>query len=146
MKYLSLLVFTAGGVTLGVELSAARLLDPWFGNSQIVWAGLIGMILLYLAIGAWLGGKLADRHPSLDKLLLVTSLGGLGVAFTPVISPPILRLAGLGFSDYAAGLLIGSLAAILALFSLPVILLGAVSPWAVRLAVKDLAATGSTAG
>ena len=40
MKYLSLLVFSAGAVTLGVELSAARLLDPWFGNSQIVWAGL----------------------------------------------------------------------------------------------------------
>ena len=56
---LRLLVFTAGAVTLGVELSAARLLEPWFGNSQIVWAALIGLILSYLAVGAWLGGKLA---------------------------------------------------------------------------------------
>ena len=43
--YLTLLVFTAGFATLGVELSASRLLDPWFGNSLIVWASLIGLIL-----------------------------------------------------------------------------------------------------
>ena len=41
-RYLNVLVFVAGFVTLGVELSAARLLDPWFGNSIVVWAGLIG--------------------------------------------------------------------------------------------------------
>ena len=64
MKSLHTLTFTAGLVTLGVELSAARLLDPWFGNSQIVWAGLIGLILLYLASGAWLGGRLAERSGS----------------------------------------------------------------------------------
>ena len=61
------LVFTAGFTTLGVELSAARLLDPWFGNSLIVWAALIGLILSYLAMGYWLGGRhgrplTASRH------------------------------------------------------------------------------------
>ena len=54
-RFLNLLVFAAGLVTLGVELAGARLLDPWFGNSLIVWANLIGLILLYLAAGAWLG-------------------------------------------------------------------------------------------
>jgi hypothetical protein len=44
VKYISLLVFTAGAATLGLELSAARLLEPAFGNNQIVWAALIGMI------------------------------------------------------------------------------------------------------
>lgn len=146
MNYLSLLVFTAGAVTLGVELSAARLLDPWFGNSQLVWAGLIGLILLYLAVGGWLGGKLADRFPHRLGLLVLTSVAALGVALIPAVSPPILRLAALGLNDFLPGLLAGTLLAVLLLFSLPIVLLGAVSPWAVRLAVTDLRYTGSTAG
>ncbi|MBI1295500.1 spermine synthase [bacterium] len=146
MKYLSLLVFSAGAVTLGVELSAARLLDPWFGNSQIVWAGLIGLILLYLSLGAWLGGKLADRFPSLDALLILTTIAALGVALIPAVSPPILRLAAQGLASFAPGLLVGTLVAVLLLFSFPVVLLGAVTPWAVRLAVTDLRHTGATAG
>ncbi len=146
MKSLSLLVFTAGAVILGVELSAARLLDPWFGNSQIVWAGLIGLILLYLAVGAWLGGKLADRFPSLGGLLALASVSGLGIALVPAISPPVLRLAAVGLHDYLPGLLAGTLLVVLLIFSLPVILLGAVSPWAVRLAVTDLQQTGRVAG
>lgn len=146
MKYLSLLVFATGATTLGVELSAARLLDPWFGNNQIVWAGLIGLILLYLAVGAWLGGRLADRYPTLDGLLAVTSVAAIGVALIPSISPPILRLAAQGLNSYAPGLLAGTLLAVLLLFSLPIILLGAVSPWAVRLAVADVNEAGRTAG
>ena len=141
-----MLVFTAGAVTLGVELSAARLLEPWFGNSQIVWAALIGLILFYLAVGAWLGGKLADRFPSLGGLLTLAAVAGLGVALTPAVSPPVLRLAAVGLNDYLPGLLAGALLVVLLLFSLPVILLGAVSPWAVRLAVSDLQQTGRVAG
>ncbi len=141
-----MLVFTAGAVTLGVELSAARLLEPWFGNSQIVWAALIGLVLSYLAVGAWLGGKLADRFPSLGGLLTLVTVAGLGVALTPAVSPPILRLAAIGLNDYLPGLLAGTLLVVLLLFSLPVILLGAVSPWAVRLAVTDLRQTGRVAG
>lgn len=146
MKYLYLLVFSTGAVTLGVELSAARLLDPWFGNSQIVWAGLIGLILLYLSAGSWLGGKLADRFPHLDALLILSSVAALGVALIPAMSPPILHLAAIGLASFAPGLLAGTLLAVLLLFSLPVLLLGAVTPWAVRLAVTDLRHTGATAG
>ncbi|MEZ4614896.1 MAG: hypothetical protein R2867_05180 [Caldilineaceae bacterium] len=83
MKYLALLVFTSGAVTLGVELSASRLLEPVFGNNQIVWAALIGLILFYLALGAWLGGKLADRFPQQARLEQVVILGALGVALIP---------------------------------------------------------------
>lgn len=146
MKYLGLLVFAAGAVTLGVELSAARLLDPWFGNSQIVWAGLIGLILFYLAAGAWLGGRLADRYPTLVGLHVVATIAALGVALIPALSPPVLRLAAVGLNDFVPGLLAGTLLAVLLLFSLPVILLGAISPWAVRLALTDLRQTGQTAG
>ncbi len=146
MKYLSTLVFTTGAVTLGVELSASRLLEPVFGNNQIVWAALIGLILFYLALGAWLGGKLADRFPQQQMLERVVILSALGVALVPVISGSVLRWAATGIDSFNTPLLAGSLLAILLLFSLPIILLGTVSPWAVRLAVVDVTQAGQVAG
>ncbi|HXH97285.1 MAG TPA: fused MFS/spermidine synthase, partial [Gaiellaceae bacterium] len=55
--------FLAGAVLLGVEIAASRVLAPFFGNSLYVWGALIGVVLGGLAIGYWLGGALADRHP-----------------------------------------------------------------------------------
>jgi spermidine synthase len=135
MRSLYLLVFTSGFVTLGVELSASRLLEPAFGSSQIVWAALIGMILLYLALGAWLGGRLADRYPRRSVLDGVLTAAAVGVALIPLFSPPVLRMAATGLEGFAPGLLGGALAAILLLFSVPVILLGTSSTWAVRLLI-----------
>jgi len=146
VKYLSSLVFVTGAVTLGVELSASRLLEPVFGNNQIVWAALIGLILLYLAVGAWLGGKLADRFPALAVLERVVACGAVGVALIPVMSGPILRWAATGLDQWQVGLLLGALVAILLIFSLPVILLGTVSPWAVRLAVTNVGEAGQVVG
>lgn len=146
MKYLSILVFTSGAVTLGVELSASRLLEPAFGNNQVVWAALIGLILLYLAVGAWLGGKLADRFPQRHSLELTATLGAVGVGLIPTISPLILRWAATGLETFQTGPLVGALVAVLLLFSLPIILLGTVSPWAVRLTLVDVALAGQTAG
>jgi predicted membrane-bound spermidine synthase len=140
------LVFTTGLVTLGMELSAARLLEPAFGNNQLVWAALIGLILLYLAVGAWLGGWLADRFPRRRELDLVATAAAVGVAAIPLFSPPVLRLAATGLEHFAPGLLAGALFAVLLLFSVPGILLGTITPWAVRLAVRDLQQAGQTAG
>ncbi len=144
--YLYLLVFTAGLTTLGVELSASRLLDPWFGNSQIVWAAVIGLILFCLAAGYWAGGKIADRSPRLLTLLRLVAVAAFGVGIVPAISRPVLQLAGRGLVDFDAGLLAGSMAAILILFAVPVTLLGCVSPFAVRLALSDIRSSGAAAG
>ncbi len=144
--YLLALVFTAGFTTLGVELSASRLLDPWFGNSLIVWASLIGLILLYLAAGYWLGGRVADRWPQPLVLLRLVALGAFGVGLIPLVSRPVLRLASAGLDNFDAGLLGGSMAAILLLFAVPVTLLGIVSPFAIRLSIQDVAGSGEVAG
>ncbi len=146
MRYLSILVFATGAATLGMELSAARLLEPAFGNNQIVWATLIGLILLYLAIGAWLGGVLADRYPRRRELDLVVTLGAVGVALVPLLSRPVLGLAVTSLARFETGMLAGALLAVLLLFSIPATLLGTATPWAIRLSVDDLAETGHVAG
>jgi hypothetical protein len=144
--YLYVLVFTTGFVTLGVELSAARLLDPWFGNSLIVWASLIGLILLYLTLGYALGGAIADRFPHLVAMLRLAGGAALGVGLAPTLALPALEIASRGIGELDAGLLAGSMAAMLLLFSVPVTLLGCVSPFAVRLAIRDVNGSGRVAG
>lgn len=148
MRYLATLVFCVGAVTLGMELSASRLLEPAFGNSQIVWAALIGLILLYLALGAWLGGRLADRFPRQRELDYTMTLAAAGIALAATVSRPVLTLAANSMAAFSVGLLASSLLAIFLLFSIPGILLGAASPWALRLALRhgDSTHTGQIAG
>ncbi len=145
-RYLYGLTFIAGFTTLGVELTASRLLDPWFGNSLLVWASLIGLILFYLAAGYWLGGRIADRWPRWPVLLWLAGLAALGVGLTPVLARPVLRIASQGMADFNTGLIAGSMAAVLVLFAAPITLLGCVSPFAVRLALRDVASSGAVAG
>jgi spermidine synthase len=144
--YLYLLVFTSGFVTLGVELSASRLLDPWYGNSLVVWAGLIGMILLYLALGYWIGGRVADRSPYPVTMLRVAALGALGIGLVPTLARPVLPIASRGVADFDAGLLASSMAGILVLFAVPVTLLACASPFAIRLTMHQVEGSGKVAG
>jgi spermidine synthase len=144
--YLLLTVFIAGMTSLGVELSAARLLDPFFGNSIIIWANLIGLVLIYLSVGYWLGGRWADQDPRESTLYQITAWAALAVGVIPFVSSPILRLSVIGFVDYNAGILVGSLLGVLVLFSIPMTLLGCVSPFAIRLALRDVEHGGNVAG
>jgi spermidine synthase len=145
-RYLYLTVFFSGMGVLGVELAASRLLDPFFGNSLIIWANLIGLVLIYLSLGYWLGGNWADRDPRPTTFYQIIAWGALLVGLNPVIARPILRLSVAGFADYDAGLLIGSLLGVLILFSVPLTLLAMASPFAIRLAVTDVQAAGKVAG
>ena len=135
--YLRLLVFWNGLVILGVELSASRLLAPYFGSSVYVWASLIGLILLTLAIGYWFGGTWADRYPSLTALLFATGLAAFAVACIPVLAKPILTASLNGFAHFKLGLLLGSFFGVLLLLGLPMVLLGCVMPFALRLSLPS---------
>jgi predicted membrane-bound spermidine synthase len=141
--YLGLVVLIAGFGTLGLELTALSLFAPYFGVSQPVWASVIGATLLYLAVGYVLGGRLADRRPSLTTLCSLVALAGAAAGLIPLGSRPLLGWAAQHARD--AGLL-GALAGMLMLFALPTILLAAISPLAIRLALPSVERAGRTAG
>lgn len=144
--YLLLTVFISGMTTLAVELSASRLLDPYFGTSNVVWANLIGLILVYLTVGYFLGGRLADRYPQTEILYGITGTAALWVGLVPFVARPVLLLASRGFATYSIGLLVGSFVGVMLLFAVPVTLLGFVSPFAIRLAMQDVRSAGNIAG
>ena len=140
------LVFVSGMASLGVEFGASRLLAPYFGTSLYVWGVLIGLILIYLSAGYVIGGRLADRHPSDELLYQLTAWAGLWIGLIPLVSYPILLASQQGFKDLSVGLVAGTLFAVVLLFAAPVILLGCVSPFAIRLLLTDVATGGNTAG
>jgi predicted membrane-bound spermidine synthase len=143
-------VFLAGVGTLGIEMVMPRLLAPFFGTSQPIWAVVIGMTLIYLAIGYRLGGVLADTYPRQQVLYRLIAWAGLLCGCIPLLSHPILRTAQQSLSGFAAGGFIAALLAVVLLFAAPVILLATVSPFAIRLQINRAAdgieAAGRTAG
>jgi len=146
MPPLPVLVFVVGTGSLGAEIAAVRLLAPYFGASTVVWANTIGIVLVALSIGYWLGGKFADRHPSIRGLCLLTLLAAGLLAIVPFAADPMLGLAVDALDSISAGAFLGSLIGVLVLVAVPVLLLGAVSPWAIRLAVQKVEEAGEIAG
>ncbi len=144
--YLYLTVFGAGVCTLGLELSASRLLGNVFGTSNLIWANVIGLMLLYLAAGAFIGGRWADRSPYPATLYRIILWAAFLSALIPLAARPVLQTAASAVFGAQAALAIGSFISVLVLFSAPVTLLGCVSPFAVRLAVSNLADAGKTVG
>jgi spermidine synthase len=146
MPPLPLLVFVVGMGSLGAEIAAVRLLAPYFGASTIVWANTIGVVLVALSVGYWLGGRLADRHPHMRGLCLL-ALGASGLlALVPFAAGPLLHLGVDALDSVSAGAFLGSLLAVLVLVAIPVLLLGAVSPYALRLSVSTVEQAGTVAG
>ena len=140
------LAFTGGLASLGIEFAAARLLAPFFGQSLFIWGILIGLILIYLTIGYYAGGRLADRRPQARLLFQITAAAALLTAAIPLVSRPILSVSQAGFAQLSVGLVLGSLISVIVLFALPVILLGMVSPFVIRLRIQHLETAGNAAG
>ena len=146
LRYLHFSVFVSGLVTLAVELSASRLVEPYFGTSNLTWATLIGLILLYLSAGYTIGGRWADRSPRPDVLYRLIAWAAFLIGLVPFVAHPILSLSVSAFADFNAALLAGSFVSALILLSGPITLLGCVSPFAIRLAVEDVRRAGNVSG
>jgi spermidine synthase len=145
-RYLMVLVFVVGTASLGAEIAAARLMAPFFGASTIVWANTIGVVLVALSIGYWLGGRLGDRYPHLRGLCLTIIAAAALLAIVPFAARPFFEVSTDALEEISAGAFVGSLVGVLFLIAIPVVLLGTCSPWAIRLAVPDVEHSGRTAG
>jgi spermidine synthase len=135
-----------GAVGLGTEIGVARLLAPFFGESTFVWANTIATVLLALACGYWVGGRLADRRPDLRTLCTVIAIGAGLLALVPIVATPLLRLASTALSGVSAGAFIGSLIGVMALVFVPVCLFGAATPFLLRLSLSGISGSGRTSG
>ncbi len=143
---LGLLVFVVGASSLGSEIAAARLLAPYFGASTTIWANTIAVVLLALSAGYWLGGRLADRRPEPRRLSALVLAASIGLAAVPFVARPFLSATVAALDATSSGAFLGSLIGVLLLVAGPVLLLGAVAPFAIRLSVTDVSEAGTTAG
>ncbi|MFI5122185.1 MAG: spermidine synthase [Vicinamibacteria bacterium] len=145
-RFLYALVFVVGTASLGAEIAAARLMAPFFGASTIVWANTIGVVLVALSIGYWLGGRMADRRPDVRSLCIVVLAAAVLLAVVPLVARPFFDFSVDALDEIEAGAFVGSLAAVLFLIAIPVVLLGTCAPWALRLAVSDVEHAGRISG
>lgn len=132
----------SGYYVMGIELLGGRLLAPYFGSSIYVWGAIITVFMLALSLGYLCGGRASLRRPTLERLALILIAAAL-------LTLPIL-LYGDALLDRLSSAIgdprFGSLAGATALFFAPTLVSGMVSPYAVRLLVADLHATGEGAG
>jgi spermidine synthase len=140
------IAFVVGAASLGAEISAARLLAPYFGASTIIWANTIATVLVALSVGYAVGGRLADRRADLKGLCAIVLLASVLLALVPFVADPFLRLSVKALGALSVGGFLGSLAAVLVLVAVPVMLLGTVAPYANRLAVGRVTDTGTVTG
>lgn len=145
-KLLYLAVFISGLTSLAVEMAASRLLGNYFGSSNLVYASIIGLILIYLTVGYFVGGRWADRSPHYHTFYRILAWASLAIALVPAAARPILRLAASAFENLQLGILFGSFTSVMVLFVFPVILLGTASPFAIRLAIQDSRSAGQISG
>ena len=134
------IVFTASGCTLIIEIVAGRILAPTIGVSLYTWTSIIGIVLAGISVGNYIGGRLADRYPSPSTVGLILLAGGVtSLGILPVdhfvsdkflVLPIIPRIVMLT----------------VVLFLLPAVILGMVTPVVIKLRLADLAETGNVVG
>lgn len=138
--FLPFAVVVSGASILAVEILGTRVIGPWYGVSLYLWSALIGVTLAALAVGYALGGRWADRGPDLGRFSLLFVAAGLWTVLIPALKHPVLA------SAEALGLKTAVLVVSTVLFFPPLLVLGMVSPYAIRLKAARLEEVGTTAG
>jgi spermidine synthase len=140
--------FLCGMAVMGVELSATRLLAPYFGTSSIVYTVVIGLIMIAMSIGNVLGGRSADKHNDLGRLFAMLWAAALWVSVIPLAGKYVIAFSALAMAWILPSnlLVAGSVLSCLLVFSVPLLILGMVSPYLVKLGVRDMEKSGRTTG
>lgn len=142
-KYrLEAIVFLSGAIGMGLELIAARILSPYVGSSNVVWTSIIGIILVSMSLGYYVGGKRADKNADLDVLANILLIASLTTSFIPILETLIVKqLAGI-----ISNLTIAAIICAIIVFSIPSFILAVISPFAVKIRSKEETEIGSISG
>lgn len=140
--------FFAGMSVMAVELGASRLLAPYFSSSQIVWTIIIGTIMIALALGNVFGGRWADSDANPARLYRRIIFAAIWIALIPVLGKFIIvAVAGILIVAVDVNLLIwAAFFSCMAIFVLPLFLLGTVTPSLVKYATESLEHNGRVVG
>jgi spermidine synthase len=139
---LETVVFVCGAVVMIFEITGSRLVAPYIGASTYIWTSLIGVILAALSLGYWLGGRMADRRPDVKILSFVIFAAGGLIALTIFFKDAVM----FALVRTPVGLELKSVIAAVLLFAPASVLLGFVTPYAVKLKMLSLADAGKTVG
>ena len=146
---LYLVGFFSGMSVMAIELGASRLMAPYFSSSQIVWTIIIGTIMIAMAIGNIIGGKIADKSKKPTKLFIMLFIAAVWVVLIPLFGKFVIAgiALGLAASNLAHNFLIwAALLSCLLIFVFPLLTLGMVTPNLVRFASRSLDENGKTVG
>ncbi len=139
---LELTVFFSGALVMVLEMVGGRVLAPHVGTSAIVWTSLIGVVLVFLALGAWAGGRYADSHLSRRGLAKALLGAGIGAALSAFLHHGI----GAFVSASLGNLYLAAVGAALGIFALPAFFFGMITPYVIRLRIASVDTAGATVG
>ena len=137
---LFLVISLSGASVLVLEILGTRVLGPFYGVSLFLWSALIAVTLAALAAGYAIGGRWALTAPRASRLSMVLTAAGIWVLAVPWLRGPVVHAAA------PLGLQAAVLIAATLLFFPPLLLLGMVSPYAIRLATRNVDEVGRVAG
>ena len=142
-KYkLETIVFLGGAIGMGLELIAARVLSPYVGSSNVVWTSIIGIILVSMSLGYWIGGKSADKDANINQLANILLYAALATSAIPLLETCVVKiLAGI-----IPNLIIAAILCAIIAFSIPSFILAMISPYAVKIKSKEETEIGSLSG
>lgn len=145
-RFMYFYVFFAGAAVMSIEMTASRLIAPYFGTSLMVWANIIGIILLAMSAGYYIGGRWADRNPKPSVLFTLSLAAGLLLTTIPIISHYTFGLLTGGILATPVKTILLAFAGTLLVFAPPIFLLAMVSPFALRLSINRPEEAGKVAG
>lgn len=140
-RYLAF-IFLVEAICMAMELCASRTLSPYFGDSNIVWTSIIGVILAGASIGNTIGGRLADRMDPVRALRRTVTAASACILYIPVFSDIILSLLSSAIPGVKAGAVLGTVA----LFLPSSLLFGTVPPLVTKLELERMDHAGRVSG
>ncbi len=137
-----LLAFTGGFVIMSMELLGGRVLAPYFGSSSHVWGSIITVFMLSLSLGYLIGGRWSVNQPNLLRYGSIFFFGALLMYPVVLFAEPTMQWIFSAIEDPRYGSLLASTI----LFTVPTVILGMISPYSVRLLVRNVESSGQVAG